>query len=45
MNHVYLITFLKEMQYLDTCYGEYDQQELDKDNKLSHHLNLALHSV
>jgi hypothetical protein len=28
--HVQLITFLKEKYYLDACYGEYDQPELDK---------------
>jgi hypothetical protein len=28
--YVQLLTFLKEKHYLDACYGEYDQPELDR---------------
>jgi hypothetical protein len=45
MKHITIITIIKGIYYLIICEGEYDQQELDKINKLSHHLNPALHSV
>jgi hypothetical protein len=45
MKHITMITFIKGIQYLIICEGEYDQQESGKINKLSHHLNPALHSV